>query len=173
MISSLFKTLHSRSAAPWIALLLSGGLLGGAWIFQYGFGYFPCTMCYWQRHAHKVVLGIAVLWLILRTLGVEAAEILRRANCTSLYTVSNFLGQDYAANLDGFDLPNLTQIIKMKDGDDSAPFHAYLARGGDPVTEPCITGNDIADINNDGLDKQTREAYRKENLRPNGLPYED
>ena len=73
------KTLHSRRAAPWIALALSGGLLGGAWIFQYGFGYLPCTMCYWQRHAHKAVLGLAALWLGLRAVGVEAAEILRWA----------------------------------------------------------------------------------------------
>lgn len=34
-------------------------------------------MCYWQRHAHKAVLGIAALWLVLRAFGVEAAEILR------------------------------------------------------------------------------------------------
>lgn len=84
MIVSLFKTLHSRRAAPWIALLISGGLLGGAWIFQYGFGYYPCTMCYWQRHAHKVVLGIAALWLVLRKLGLEAAEILRWAAVLAL-----------------------------------------------------------------------------------------
>ena len=68
---------HARRAAPWAALALSGGLLIGAWIFQYGFGYLPCTMCYWQRHAHKAVLGLAALWLILRKLGVEAAEIFR------------------------------------------------------------------------------------------------
>ena len=47
--------------APWLAMLISGGLLVGAWIFQYGFDYPPCTMCYWQRHAHKAVLVIAVL----------------------------------------------------------------------------------------------------------------
>lgn len=47
--------------APIFAILLSGGLLIGAWIFQYGFGYLPCTMCYWQRHAHKAVLIIAAI----------------------------------------------------------------------------------------------------------------
>ena len=47
--------------APWLALLISGGLLVGAWIFQYGLGYMPCTMCYWQRHAHKIVLLIAAV----------------------------------------------------------------------------------------------------------------
>lgn len=78
------KTLHSRRAAPWAALFLSGGLLIGAWIFQYGFGYHPCIMCYWQRHAHKAVLGVAALWLILRAIGVEAAEILRWAAVLAL-----------------------------------------------------------------------------------------
>ena len=52
--------------APLLALLLSGGLLIGAWIFQYVFGYPPCQMCFWQRHVHKVVLGIAVIALLLQ-----------------------------------------------------------------------------------------------------------
>lgn len=51
--------------APWLALFISGGLLAGAWTFQYGFDYPPCTMCYWQRHAHKVVLVIAALAIAL------------------------------------------------------------------------------------------------------------
>ncbi len=55
--------------APIFALLLSGGLLIGAWIFQYGFGYAPCQMCYWQRHAHKAVLALAILALLLTTRG--------------------------------------------------------------------------------------------------------
>lgn len=53
--------------APLLALLLSGGLLIGAWIFQYGLGYPPCQMCYWQRHAHKLVLGVAVIALLLQS----------------------------------------------------------------------------------------------------------
>ena len=54
---------------PILAFLLSLGLLCGAWIFQYGFGYAPCQMCYWQRHAHKIVIGVAILGLIVRGLG--------------------------------------------------------------------------------------------------------
>ena len=80
----ILNTLTTRRAGPWAALFLSGGLLIGAWIFQYGFGYLPCTMCYWQRHAHKAVLGVAALWLILRALGVQAAEILRWAAVLAL-----------------------------------------------------------------------------------------
>ena len=46
---------------PIMALLLSGGLLGGAWFFEYVLHYAPCQMCYWQRHAHKTVLAIAAI----------------------------------------------------------------------------------------------------------------
>ncbi len=58
--------LLTRRNVPWIALILSASLLIGAWVFQYGFGYAPCTMCYWQRDAHKLVIGLAILTLILR-----------------------------------------------------------------------------------------------------------
>lgn len=78
------KSLLSRRAAPWLALALSGGLLGGAYIFQYGLGYAPCQMCYWQRHAHKAVLGAAALWLGLRAMGVDAAEMLKWAVVAAL-----------------------------------------------------------------------------------------
>lgn len=50
---------------PWLALILSGGLLGGALFFEHMLGYAPCQMCYWQRHAHKVVIGLSVAAIIL------------------------------------------------------------------------------------------------------------
>ena len=56
-------TLTPRSYGVF-ALALSAALLIGAWIFQYGFGYAPCQMCYWQRHAHKAVIGVSVLVII-------------------------------------------------------------------------------------------------------------
>jgi disulfide bond formation protein DsbB len=77
MIGTILTKLHTRRAAPLIALLVSGGLLVGAWTFQYGFGYAPCQMCYWQRHAHKAVLAVAAVWLILRAIGVKAEAILK------------------------------------------------------------------------------------------------
>ena len=36
-------------------------LLGGAYISQYGFGLYPCEMCWWQRYAHFAALALAVL----------------------------------------------------------------------------------------------------------------
>ncbi|MBC6403849.1 MAG: disulfide bond formation protein B [Hyphomonadaceae bacterium] len=55
--------LPSAKLFPWLALLISGGVLLGAWFFQYVLDYAPCRMCYWQRHAHKVVIGVAILAL--------------------------------------------------------------------------------------------------------------
>lgn len=51
---------------PILALLLSLSLWLGALGFQHIGGLHPCQMCYWQRHAHKAVLVIAVLALIAR-----------------------------------------------------------------------------------------------------------
>ena len=77
--------------APWLAMLMSGGLLVGAWTFQYGFGYPPCTMCYWQRHAHKIVLAIAVVALALKVTGKPMPKLFN-----SLLALA-FLGSAYMA----------------------------------------------------------------------------
>lgn len=50
--------------ARMIALGLPAALLGGAYVSQYGFGLYPCEMCWWQRWAHFAALALAVLaWL--------------------------------------------------------------------------------------------------------------
>ena len=64
-----FMKYLTPSRWPWFTLLLSSGLMIGAWFFQYGLGYEPCQMCYWQRHAHKAVIVLSVLALILNHLG--------------------------------------------------------------------------------------------------------
>lgn len=61
--------LASKYRAPALAFGLSASLLVGAWVFQYGFGYAPCTMCYWQRHMHKVIIAVAALGLLAAALG--------------------------------------------------------------------------------------------------------
>jgi len=92
------------------------------------------------------MLGAILVTLNTRYKGSEAADILRRSKCKTLYTVRGFLGQDYGANLDGFDLPDLQEVVVMKDGDSSAPFTEYLSRIGQAVTDPRVDGDDIADI---------------------------
>lgn len=44
-----------------IALIVPAALLGGALISQYGFGLYPCEMCWWQRYPHIVALVLAGL----------------------------------------------------------------------------------------------------------------
>ncbi len=46
--------------ARWLALLVPAALLGGAYISEYGFGLYPCEMCWWQRYAHFAALGFAL-----------------------------------------------------------------------------------------------------------------
>ena len=92
------------------------------------------------------MLGGVLVTLNTRYKGSEAADILRRSRCKTLYTVRGFLGQNYDETLKGFDLPDLQEIIVMKDGDSSALFAEYLSRGGQVVTEPRIGEDDIADI---------------------------
>ncbi|MBV1917772.1 MAG: disulfide bond formation protein B [Sphingomonadaceae bacterium] len=47
-----------------VALAAPAALLLGAYVSQYGFGLFPCEMCWWQRYPHFVALGFAALAII-------------------------------------------------------------------------------------------------------------
>ena len=48
-------------AARALALIVPLALLGGAYLSQYGFGLFPCEMCWWQRYPHFVAAALALL----------------------------------------------------------------------------------------------------------------
>jgi disulfide bond formation protein DsbB len=65
--SNIFNIVTSANWI-WLAGLFSIASLLGALFFQYGLGLAPCQMCYWQRHAHKAVIAIAVLGLAMKTL---------------------------------------------------------------------------------------------------------
>jgi disulfide bond formation protein DsbB len=60
------KGARAARLAQWLALLIPAGLLGGAYISQYGFGLFPCEMCWWQRYPHFAALPLAGLGLATR-----------------------------------------------------------------------------------------------------------
>lgn len=51
-------------AARWLALLVPAGLLGGAYLSQYGFGLWPCEMCWWQRYPHFAALPLVLVALL-------------------------------------------------------------------------------------------------------------
>lgn len=70
----MFKTVSNTLTArnwPILALLVSLSLWLGALGFQHIGGLQPCQMCYWQRHAHKAVLVIAVLALLTRQITMD------------------------------------------------------------------------------------------------------
>ena len=58
--------LRSRLAAPFVALAVPLLLYGGALVSQFGFGLYPCEMCYWQRWPHQAAIVLALLALLLR-----------------------------------------------------------------------------------------------------------
>ncbi len=47
-----------------LALLAPLALLVGAYVSQYGFGLYPCEMCWWQRYPHFAALGLGLLALL-------------------------------------------------------------------------------------------------------------
>ena len=44
-----------------LALVVPALLLGGAYVSQYGFGLYPCEMCWWQRWPHFAAVAFALL----------------------------------------------------------------------------------------------------------------
>ena len=49
-----------------LAFAVPALLLGGAYISQYGFGLYPCEMCWWQRWPHFAALALALLGFALK-----------------------------------------------------------------------------------------------------------
>lgn len=62
MLAGLFK--DPARAARLLAFAVPAALLGGAYISQYGFGLFPCEMCWWQRYPHFLALALGALALL-------------------------------------------------------------------------------------------------------------
>ncbi|MEM7780408.1 MAG: disulfide bond formation protein B [Pseudomonadota bacterium] len=65
-----------------LAIALPAALLGGAYISEYGFGLYPCEMCWWQRWPHFAALGLgaaafvlppARIWTMLAGLAIIAS----------------------------------------------------------------------------------------------------
>jgi disulfide bond formation protein DsbB len=46
---------------PWIVLAASVATLAGAWFFEYGLGYIPCSLCLQGRAPHYVAIGAALI----------------------------------------------------------------------------------------------------------------
>jgi disulfide bond formation protein DsbB len=52
-----------------LSLLAACAMLGGALVFQYAGGLFPCEMCIWQRIPHAAIIGCSLMALLLQTRG--------------------------------------------------------------------------------------------------------
>ena len=75
----------SLRQARWLALGVPALLLAGAYVSQYGFGLYPCEMCWWQRYPHFAAVLIALvafvarpkrLWIGLAALAVLASGLI-------------------------------------------------------------------------------------------------
>ena len=75
----------SLKLAQRLALGVPALLLAGAYVSQYGFGLFPCEMCWWQRWPHFAALALALvstlaepkrLWIALAGLAVLASGVI-------------------------------------------------------------------------------------------------
>ena len=75
----------SLKLAQRLALGVPALLLAGAYISEYGFGLYPCEMCWWQRYAHFAAVALALvstvaapkrLWIVLAGLAVLASGLI-------------------------------------------------------------------------------------------------
>ena len=72
---------QSRNAAYALALIVPAALMGGALISQYGFGLYPCEMCWWQRYPHIAAIVLAVLALTMKGKGAGDLAVILAAIC--------------------------------------------------------------------------------------------
>ena len=91
-------------------------------------------------------LGAVMITLNTRYKGAEAADILKRSHCKLLFTVKGFLGHDYPAMLDGQDLPDLQDVIVIREESGRGALEAFLSRDGKPIDDAVASGSDISDI---------------------------
>ena len=56
----------STKLAQRLALGVPAVLIAGAYVSEYGFGLFPCEMCWWQRYAHFAAIALALLSTVAR-----------------------------------------------------------------------------------------------------------
>ena len=109
-------TFSARNYAP-LALALSASLLIGAWIFQYGFGYAPCQMCYWQRHAHKGVIAVCVLVIIWQLAKGEGMRVGARNLGTGLIMLAFLVSAFFALWHTGVELGFIEALPSCSGGD--------------------------------------------------------
>lgn len=57
----MIDRLKDRALVAKLASIAAALILGTAYVFQFGFGYQPCALCYNQRYPYMVIIGLAVV----------------------------------------------------------------------------------------------------------------
>lgn len=105
----------------------------------------------WISAALGVMMaGGAIVPINTRFKGSEAADILRRAKTSFLFTVSGFLGTDYPSMIAGEDLPELQHTVLLR-GEGGESYSDFLASGASAEGEvdariAAITPETVSDI---------------------------
>jgi disulfide bond formation protein DsbB len=82
---------------PWIILAASIATLGGAYIFQYGFGYAPCHLCLQERIPYTFAIGAAIAAGILsRNTNLGIAPVVFLALCALAFAIGTVLSGYHA-----------------------------------------------------------------------------
>ena len=113
---------RSDTLAQRLALAIPALLLAGAYVSQYGFGLFPCEMCWWQRWPHFAAVGLAFLstvappkrlWIGLAALAILVSGLIGVFHAGVEYGwwegITGCVGNDYLS----------TEVVRC----DVAPWH--------------------------------------------------
>lgn len=60
------RTADNPRLARALAVLVPAALLGGAYVSQYGFGLYPCEMCWWQRYPHFAAMALGLAAFVMK-----------------------------------------------------------------------------------------------------------
>ena len=104
----------------------------------------------WAPNSARWIVSVLGLWqagavlvpINTRFKGAEAADILRRSHARVLLTVSEFVGVDYLAMLEGHDLPDLTHTVRI----DGSEWDELAARADTGLALPTVGPDDPSDI---------------------------
>ena len=92
------------------------------------------------------MLGAILVTLNTRYKGVEAADILSRSACRLLFTVQDFLGNDYPAMLADQNIAQLEDIIVIKNANGRSAYDEFIGISEKAVKSDLSSPDDISDI---------------------------
>ena len=91
-------------------------------------------------------LGASLVTLNTRFKGAEAEDILLRSKSKFLFTVKGFLGVDYPSLIDLSRLPDLVDVIVMRDGVDAKSFSNFVAEAKEPLLPDTLLSVDESGV---------------------------